>query len=70
MDLDDPSLTLDERRVLTTLRDHPERTERQLNTRRAVLNALQKRGYIRGLGGEIFQLTDSGRRVVGKGDEP
>jgi DNA-binding MarR family transcriptional regulator len=67
--MDDPNLTLDERRVLVALRDHPEHTERQLGVKRAVLNNLVRRGYIRGLGGELFQLTNEGRRVVGKGDE-
>jgi hypothetical protein len=62
----DPNVTLDERRVLEALRDHPERTERDLKTPRAVLNSLTRRGLIRGDGGERFRLTDDGKRVAGR----
>jgi DNA-binding PadR family transcriptional regulator len=64
--MNDPSLTNDERRVLETLRDHPERTERDMNVARPIINSLVRRGLIKGDGREVFRLTTEGRRVVGK----
>ncbi len=64
--MNDPNLTNDEKRVLETLRDHPERRERDLGVPRAILNSLVRRGLIRGDGGEIFRLTTEGARIVGK----
>jgi hypothetical protein len=66
--MDDPNLTKDERAVLEKLRTQPghygARKERELGTRRAVLNSLQRRGLIRFLGGEEVQLTQAGERAM------
>ena len=60
-------LSNDERRTLEALSTRPghfavPRTERELKIGRAVLNALQSRGYVKCTGGDEWTITPEGGR--------
>jgi hypothetical protein len=60
-------LTVNERKVLEDLSTRPghfsvPRTERELKVTRAVLNALQLRGFVRSVGSDQWIITPEGGR--------
>jgi hypothetical protein len=63
--VDDPNMTNDERAVLLKLKGkYNTAKERDLGVKRAVLASLQRRGYLRFLGGDIVQITPEGERAL------